>query len=172
MTISGIAWAPTYTIASEIGEIEGFASPTKLTGNTGLCPKVYQSGATDHRGGLVNAGPEHLRWALIEPAVHAARYLAHTARGEAAKKRLGRHGAKVTRASMAPARSPKRSGRWSPAPRGVLRQVPCALWSHRRPSTEMDHLSEFPSDLILPTRRRHRHGHDSTMSAGAYGTGP
>ena len=57
-------------------------------------------------------------------------------------------------ASMAPASSPKRSGRCSPAPRGVLRRVPYALWSRRRPSTEMGHLRELPSDLILPTRRR------------------
>ena len=63
-----------YTIASEIGEIERFASPKKLCGYTGLCPKVIQSGASDRRGPLTRNGPEHLRWALIEAAVHAARH--------------------------------------------------------------------------------------------------
>jgi transposase len=32
-----------YTIAAEIGDITRFASPNKLTGYTGLCPRVYQS---------------------------------------------------------------------------------------------------------------------------------
>ena len=30
-----------YTIAAEIGDIGRFASPTKLTGYTGLCPRAY-----------------------------------------------------------------------------------------------------------------------------------
>ena len=33
-----------YTIAAEIDDIHRFASPTKLSGYTGLCPRVYQSG--------------------------------------------------------------------------------------------------------------------------------
>lgn len=37
-----MAWD--FTIAGEIGEIERFASPQKLTGYTGLCPRVNQSG--------------------------------------------------------------------------------------------------------------------------------
>ena len=38
-----------YTIAAEIGDINRFASPKKLTSYTGLCPKVYQSGAARRR---------------------------------------------------------------------------------------------------------------------------
>jgi hypothetical protein len=30
-----------FTIAAEIGEIERFASPAKLTGYTGLCPRPF-----------------------------------------------------------------------------------------------------------------------------------
>jgi transposase len=102
MTTPGIAWVLAYTIASEIGEIERFASPKKLTGYTGLCPRVYQSGATDHRGPLARNGPEHLRWALIEAAIHAARHPAYAAHYEATKKRLGRQrGAKVARVEVA-----------------------------------------------------------------------
>ena len=63
-----------YTIAAEIGDITRFASPTKLAGYTGLCPRVYQSGGKDHRGPLAKNGPKYLRWALIEAAVHAARH--------------------------------------------------------------------------------------------------
>ena len=35
----GIAWVLGYTIAAEIGDINRFASPKKLCGYTGLCPK-------------------------------------------------------------------------------------------------------------------------------------
>ena len=73
MTAPGIGWVLGYTIASEIGEIARFASPKKLVGYTGLCPRVYQSGdSDDRRGPLAKNGPEYLRWALIEAATHAA----------------------------------------------------------------------------------------------------
>jgi transposase len=47
MTVPGIAWVLGYTIAAEIGDIDRFGSPTKLCGYTGLCPRVYQSGAKE-----------------------------------------------------------------------------------------------------------------------------
>jgi transposase len=50
VTAPGFGWINAYTVASEIGDIERFASPTKLCGYTGLCPRVYQSGSTDRRG--------------------------------------------------------------------------------------------------------------------------
>src|SRR5919205_589549 len=49
-TVPGISWVLAYTIAAEIGDITRFPSPRKLTGYTGLCPKVRQSGAMDRRG--------------------------------------------------------------------------------------------------------------------------
>jgi transposase len=52
MSAPGIAWVLGYTIAAEIGDITRFRSPTKLTGYTGLCPKVRQSGSMDRRGPL------------------------------------------------------------------------------------------------------------------------
>jgi transposase len=61
MSAPGIAWVLGYTIAAEIGDIGRFATPAKLTGYTGLCPRVYQSGATDRRGHLTHAGPRYLR---------------------------------------------------------------------------------------------------------------
>jgi transposase len=56
VTAPGISWINAYTIASEIGDIGRFASPAKLCGYTGLCPRVRQSGATDARGPLSNDG--------------------------------------------------------------------------------------------------------------------
>jgi len=67
MTVPGIGWVTAYTIASEIGDIRRFASPKKLTGYTGLCPLVRQSGNHDYRGPLSSMA-RYLRWALIEAA--------------------------------------------------------------------------------------------------------
>jgi transposase len=98
----GIGWVLAYTIAAEIGEIERFATPKKLCGYTGLCPRVYQSGESDRRGPLAKNGPTYLRWALIEAATHACRHPAYAAHYEATKRRLGRQrGAKVARVEVA-----------------------------------------------------------------------
>jgi transposase len=72
-TLPGVAWILGYTIASEIGDIGRFASPRKLVGYTGLCPRVEQSGERDRRGPLRKNGPNYLRWALIEAAHTASR---------------------------------------------------------------------------------------------------
>jgi transposase len=102
MTAPGIAWVLAYTIAAEIGEIERFSGPKKLAGYTGLCPRVYQSGESDHCGPLAKNGPEHLRWALVEAAIHAARHPVYASHYAATKKRLGRQrGAKVARIEVA-----------------------------------------------------------------------
>jgi transposase len=102
MSAPGIAWVLAYTIAAEIGDITRFASPAKLTGYSGLCPRVYQSGATDRRGHLTHAGPRYLRWALMEAATHACRHPAYRARYQHTKRRLGRQrGAKVAQVDVA-----------------------------------------------------------------------
>ena len=91
-----------YTIAAEIGSIERFGSPKKLTGYTGLCPRVYQWGDSDRRGPLAKTGPRYLRWALIEVAVHAARTPAYRERYERTRRRLGRQrGKRVARVEVA-----------------------------------------------------------------------
>jgi transposase len=87
-TVPGIAWVLAYTIAAEIGDISRFATPTKLIGYTGLCPRVYQSGESDRRGALAKNGPDHLRWALIEAAHNAAR---HPLYRQLAERQRGRH---------------------------------------------------------------------------------
>ena len=57
MTAPGIAWVLGYTIAAEVGDITRFPSPKKLGGDTGLCPRGYQSGRRDQRGPLAKNGP-------------------------------------------------------------------------------------------------------------------
>jgi transposase len=101
-TAPGIAWVLGYTIASEIGDIHRFASPAKLTGYTGLCPRVYQSGDTDRRGPLTHAGPKHLRWALTQASTHACKHPIYRERYQRNKHRLGKQrGAKVAQVDIA-----------------------------------------------------------------------
>ena len=101
-TIPGIAWVLAYTIAAEIGDISRFASPRKLAGYSGLCPRVYQSGESDRRGPLTKQGPRYLRWALIEATSHASHHPAYRDRYERTKRRLGKQrGPKVAQVDLA-----------------------------------------------------------------------
>jgi transposase len=98
----GIGWVLAFTIAAEIGEIERFPSPEKLTGYTGLCPRVVQSGESDRRGPLSKHGPTYLRWALIEATMHALKHPAYAERYRRNKRRLGKQrGAKVAQIDVA-----------------------------------------------------------------------
>jgi transposase len=102
MSAPGIAWVLGYTIAAEIGDIARFASPAKLAGYTGLCPRVHQSGDRDRRGHLTHAGPRYLRWALMEAATHACRHPVYRERYLRTKRRLGRQrGPKVAQVDVA-----------------------------------------------------------------------
>jgi transposase len=96
LTCPGIAWILAYTIASEIGDIARFASPRKLVGYSGLCPRVEQSGEQDRRGPLVKNGPNYLRWALVEAAHSATRHPAYSPVLERKRAQLGtRRGTKI-----------------------------------------------------------------------------
>jgi transposase len=102
LTVPGISWVLAYTIAAEVGDINRFASPRKLAGYSGLCPRVYQSGERDHRGPLSKQGPRYLRWALVEAATHACTHPAYKDRYQATKARLGKQrGAKVAQVDPA-----------------------------------------------------------------------
>src|SRR6266700_1747373 len=102
LTVPGISWVLAYTIAAEIGDIDRFPSPVKLSGYTGLCPRVYQSGARDHRGPLTKNGPTWLRWALIEAATHAARHPVYRDHHQRIRTRPGKQrGPKVARVEVA-----------------------------------------------------------------------
>jgi len=102
MSAPGIGWVLAFTIAAEIGEIERFSSPEKLTGYTGLCPRVNQSGDKDRRGPLTKHGPRYLRWALLEATMHALKHPAYSERYQRTKRRLGKQrGAKVAQIDIA-----------------------------------------------------------------------
>ena len=102
LTVPGIGWVLAFTIAAEIGQVERFASPEKLTGYTGLCPRVNQSGDKDRRGPLTKHGPTYLRWALLEATMHALKHPAYAQRYQRNKRRLGKQrGAKVAQVDIA-----------------------------------------------------------------------
>jgi transposase len=102
MTAPGFGWIVSFTVAAELGDIARFSSPVKLTGYTGLCPRVKQSGAMDQRGPLSKHGPRYLRWGLMEAAIHAADHPLYKERYERTKRRLGRQrGPKVAQIDLA-----------------------------------------------------------------------
>ena len=102
MTCPGIGWITGYTIATEIGDINRFSSAVKLTGYTGLCPRVSQSGEIDCRGPLSKHGPKYLRWGLIEAAIAASSHPLFKERYQRTKRRLGRQrGPKIAQIELA-----------------------------------------------------------------------
>src|SRR3954471_2558226 len=102
LTVPGISWVLAYTIAAEIGDINRFPTPRKLTGYSGLCPRVYQSGERDLRGPLSKQGPRYLRWALVEAATHACTAPVYRDRYQKTKARIGKQrGAKVAQVDLA-----------------------------------------------------------------------
>ena len=102
MSAPGIGWVLAFTIGAEIGAIERFESPQRLTGYTGLCPRVNQSGEKDRRGPLSKHGPRYLRWALLEATMHALKHPAYSERYQRTKRRLGKQrGAKVAQIDIA-----------------------------------------------------------------------
>jgi transposase len=102
VTAPGIGPILGYTIASELGDIGRFATPAKLVGYTGLCPRVYQSGERDRRGRLAKNGPAYLRWALIEAAQHAGRSVYYRDLYQRTRQRAGRQrGASIAAVTVA-----------------------------------------------------------------------
>jgi transposase len=102
VTAPGLGWINAPTVAAEIGDIARFASPAKLCGYTGLCPRVIQSGATDRRGPISKHGPKYLRWALFEAALNACKHPYYAERYQHTKRRLGRQrGPKVAQIELA-----------------------------------------------------------------------
>jgi transposase len=102
LTCPGIGWITGYTIAAEIGDINRFASPVKLTGYTGLCPRVSQSGEIDCRGPISKHGPRYLRWGLMEAAIAASSHPLFSERYQRTKRRLGRQrGPKIAQIELA-----------------------------------------------------------------------
>ena len=66
-----------------------------------LCPRVYQSGASDRRGPISKQGSRYLRWALFEAALHACSHPVYAERYQRTKQRLGRQrGPKVAQIDL------------------------------------------------------------------------
>ena len=102
MTAPGFGWITSFTVACEIADIGRFSSPVKLTGYTGLCPSVKQSGQMDQRGPLSKHGPKYLRWGLMEAAIAASSHPLYRERYQRTKRRLGRQrGPKVAQIDLA-----------------------------------------------------------------------
>ena len=73
----------------------------KLTGYTGLCPRVKQSGQSDQRGPLSKHGPKYLRWGLMEAAIAASTHPLFRDRYQRTKRRLGKQrGPKVAQIDL------------------------------------------------------------------------
>ncbi len=73
LTAPGIGWVLAFTIGAEIGDIRRLATPRKLCGYTGLCPRVTSPVNKDCRGPLTKQGPRYLRRALLEATMTGAR---------------------------------------------------------------------------------------------------
>jgi transposase len=153
MSVPGVGRVLAFTIAAEIGEIERISSPEKLTGYTGLCPRVNQSGDKDRRGPPGKHGPTYLRWALLEATMHALRHPAYAERYQRTKKRLGQQrGAKIAQVDIARRLAHAiwhmltRNQQF--APRGARFRL-----AARPPSLDMRPQRTFQFRLILPPRR-------------------
>jgi transposase len=72
-TIYGIGPILACHLLAEVGEVCRFRRADQITRLAGLDPVVDESGETRRRGHLAKAGSPHLRWALVEAAVHANR---------------------------------------------------------------------------------------------------
>ena len=154
LTVPGVGWVLAFTIAAEIGEIERFPSPEKLTGYTGLCPRVVQSGESDRRGPLSKHGPTYLRWALIEATMHALQRTRPTPSATSGPS-AGWESSAAPRwpRSTSPAGSPTRSGTCSPARSHSLREAPLFVWRPDRPFGLPSAERSIRFRLILPPRR-------------------
>jgi transposase len=74
MQIPGINVCGALTILAEIGDIERFANPKKLSSYAGLVPSLHRSGQKNSSGPITKAGRSRLRWVMIEAAHVAVRH--------------------------------------------------------------------------------------------------
>ena len=133
MSVPGVGRVLAFTIAAEIGEIERFSSPQKLTGYTGLCPRVNQSGDKDRRGPLPSMGRPTCagrcsrrrctRFAT-PPTPSATSATSAGSANSAARRSLK---------STSPAGSRTRSGTCLPATSSSLPEAPVFVWRPDRP---------------------------------------
>ena len=155
LSAPGIGWVLAFTIAAEIGEIERFASPAKLAGYTGLCPRVNQSGDKDRRGSLTKHGPTYLRWALLEATMHALKHPPTRSATSATNTGSASSAGRRSPRSTSPVGSPTRSGTCFLATRSSLPEAPLFVWRPDRPFWTCARERCIRFRLILP-RGGHR----------------
>jgi transposase len=68
MSVPGIGTIGATTLLAEIGDVNDFSSPDKLTKWVGITPRVYQSADKLHTGSITKQGSKHIRWILVEIA--------------------------------------------------------------------------------------------------------
>lgn len=74
ITIPGVGRSSAAVIKAEIGDVERFASPEKLSSYTGLAPRVYQSGSVSMTGRTGKMSNSHLRTTMFLVSQVCARY--------------------------------------------------------------------------------------------------
>lgn len=74
MSISGFDYFGALLISAEIEDIRRFAAPNKLVSWTGLCPRIYQSGAATRHGRMKKDSNRRVNWMVIQGARVAVRY--------------------------------------------------------------------------------------------------
>ena len=74
VTVPGVGLPSAAVIKAEIGSVERFASPEKLSSYTGLAPRVYQSGSVNRTGSTGKMSNSHIRTTMFMVAQVCARY--------------------------------------------------------------------------------------------------
>ncbi|RCV63730.1 Transposase [Methanophagales archaeon] len=75
MGIPGVNYYTALLLTSEIGDFSRFSSANKLVSWLGLAPRVHQSANTIYNGRITKEGSPRVRWALVQAARSAVRWL-------------------------------------------------------------------------------------------------
>jgi transposase len=147
LTCPGIGWVLAFTIASEIGDIGRFASPRKLVGYSGLCPRVEQSASVTGAAPCARTGPTICAGRSSRPRT-APTAIRSTARSSSASgpSSAGSEERRSPRSRSA-AGWRRRSGTCSPATSPLLRQAPPGPWPPDGPELKCA-TGAAPSQLV------------------------
>lgn len=69
-TVPGIGVISALTIYTEVGDFSAFKRPEQLAAFSGLVPTERSSGGVQRLGHITHAGSRHLRYILVEAAMH------------------------------------------------------------------------------------------------------
>lgn len=69
-TMPGLGVISALTIYTEVGDFNAFKRPEQLAAFSGLVPTERSSGGTQKLGHITHAGSKHLRYILVEVAMH------------------------------------------------------------------------------------------------------